>query len=88
MSARDNINNKLDRIGADVAEIRVIQARMEGELKHHIRRTDLAEENLSLLRAEVEPVKAHVDFINNLAKFFVGLIAAGGSIAAIIHYLG
>lgn len=64
----NEINDKLDRIVEQITEIKVSQARTEVIMEHHIKRTDLSEENLELLREEFKPIKAHVQFINYLAK--------------------
>lgn len=82
----DKIHEKLDKITEDVTDIKVAQARIEVSqdftkviMDKHIKRTDLAEQNIELLRdelrQELKPVKKHVERINNLFKFAV---AVGG----------
>lgn len=52
--------DRLDKISQDIAEIKTSQKVMERDIAHHIKRTDLAEQNLDLLRQEVKPLKHHV----------------------------
>jgi hypothetical protein len=68
------ILEKQEKIGEDINEIKVVIAVQEEHLKTHIRRTELAEENISLLRTEVEPIKRHVQYINGALKF-MGLLS-------------
>lgn len=49
------------------------QLRHSGILSEHIRRTELAEENIELLRAELKPVALHVAVVGALGKV-VGLL--------------
>lgn len=76
-------NEILGKIQEDISEIRQILARQEESLKLHIYRTELAEENINLLRKQVEPVKKHVDFINNLGKI---VLVAAALATALKHF--
>lgn len=68
-----------------MAEISEDIGEIKADLKYHIKRCDLLEESVTLLRTSVEndlkPIKAHVVFLNNTLKlvgavgFVVGLIA-------------
>lgn len=71
----------LDKISEDVSELKITSAKQEENLKEHIRRTELAEENLQILRQEIEPLKQHVATINGILKI-IGIISVIiGSIA-------
>ena len=55
-----SIDEKLDSIAADVSDIRTTQAVQTEQLKEHMRRTELAEESIVLVRAEMKPLtRAH-----------------------------
>jgi hypothetical protein len=79
-----------EKIIEDLNEIKVIQAMQAESLKEHIRRTALAEENIELLRKELEPVEEHVDNVRFLLKvgyWFVGFVVSIFTIIQIINSL-
>lgn len=81
----DRIYEVLGKISEDVSELKVTSAKQEENIKEHMRRTELAEENLSLLRKEMEPLKLHVVSINAMLKG-IGLVSVVvGSIVGIIQ---
>lgn len=47
-------------------------------LEEHMRRTELAEENIELLRSDVREIERHVISVQGVAKFiaFCGVVAA------------
>lgn len=72
-------NEKLDKIVEDVNEIKVILARNTSSLELHMKRTDLAEQNLEQLRQEVsedlKPIKEHISMIKG-AMWLLGMLGA------------
>lgn len=72
-------NEKLDKIVEDVNEIKVILARNTSSLELHIKRTDLAEQNLEQLRQEVsddlKPIKEHINMVKG-AMWLLGVLGA------------
>jgi len=69
--------NELTKI---LTEIRTDMAVVKNDLRHHIRRTDLAEENIKLVRAELKtninkiqddftPIKKHIAMVDGVIKF-------------------
>ena len=70
----ERIYEVLDKISEDISDLKVTSAKQEENIKEHIRRTELAEENLTLLRQEIEPLKQHVVAINSVLKI-IGLIS-------------
>ena len=64
----------LDKIGEDISELKVTAAKQEENIKEHIRRTEIAEENLSILRNEIQPLKEHVIAINGVLKV-IGILS-------------
>lgn len=49
-----HILEKLDRMEGNISEIKLSQARTEVDIKHHIRRTDLLEDVVKLLKKQVD----------------------------------
>jgi hypothetical protein len=64
----------LDKIGEDISELKITAAKQEENIKEHIRRTELAEENLEIIRKEIQPLKEHVIAINGVLKI-IGVIS-------------
>ena len=71
----------LDKIGEDVSELKITSAKQEENIKEHMRRTELAEENLKMLRTEIEPLKQHVIAINGVLKIIGVISVVTGSAA-------
>jgi len=70
----ERIYELLDKISEDISELKITSAKQEENIKEHIRRTELAEENLTMLRQEIEPLKQHVVAINGVLKV-IGIIS-------------
>jgi hypothetical protein len=76
------IENSLEdhtKILSNVDKTLALQAQ---QLEHHIHRTDIAEDNMVMLRHEFKPIQKHVELINGLAK----IIALIGTIIGISYY--
>jgi len=56
----DKIEAKVDIIEEKISSIDLTLAKQAKDLEHHIYRTELAEQNLELIRQEMVPVKKHV----------------------------
>lgn len=73
----ERIYDKQEQIASDVGEIKVTLAKQEENLKLHIYRTELNEQNIELLRKEfhkdVEPIKTHIKYLQGIAKFVGGV---------------
>lgn len=76
-----DIKGQLKEIITSIGHINVTLGKQEENIKHHIYRTDLAEENIKELRKDVAPIKKHVAMIEGVLKFF-GLVALFVGIAA------
>lgn len=71
----DKIEAKVDLIEEKISSIDITLAKQAKDLEHHIYRTELAEENLSLIRQEMVPVKKHVALMDASLKI-IGAIAS------------
>lgn len=68
---------------AELKEIKETLYEIKLSLNEHIRRTEIAEEGIKLLRVRLEPVeKAYVGI-----KWSIGLLIAAGGIAAALSRL-
>ncbi len=68
------IAEKQEQIAADIGEIKE-------DLKLHIYRTNLAEENIELLRTTIKPIEAHVQKVEGGFKL-LGILSLITSIIA------
>lgn len=71
----DKIEAKVDLIEEKISSIDITLAKQAKDLEYHIYRTELAEENLSLIRQEMVPVKKHVALMDASLKV-IGAIAS------------
>ncbi len=76
----EKIDLKFDKVIEDVNHIKIEQSEIKADVKYHIKRTDIAEENIQLVRKELEPIKKHVSMVNGALKL-IGLV---GVIATIV----
>ena len=95
----DRLLEKQEQMADDIGEIKVILARQEESLRHHIRRTELAEEAIALnrkqldvsiekLNKELEPVHKHVQLINSAFKIIGGISVVVSIVAGLVKVFG
>jgi hypothetical protein len=58
----------------ELTEIKVTLAEIKVDLRHHIKRTELLENEVREWRSDIEPVQKHIGFINGLGKL-LGILA-------------
>ena len=73
----------LNELKKDVKVIRESQIRMEGDLKYHIRRTDLLEDAVENQRKLLEPMVVF-RFLRTNSKFIVTILAAAAGAVALM----
>jgi cob(I)alamin adenosyltransferase len=83
--SNERIYEVLDKISEDISDLKVTAAKQEENIKEHIRRTEIAEENLDLIRKEIEPLKEHVIVINGFLKIIGAISVIVGSVAGMIR---
>lgn len=83
----DKVHEKLDKIIdqqinliKEIGELKVEQAEIKVDVKYHIKRTDIAEENIEILRKEVQPLFKFRDYVMGALKL-IGLL---GVLATIV----
>lgn len=74
----EKIYHKVEKLSDDMSDMKVVAGKQESNLVEHMRRSDLLEENIEILRESIVPVQKHVDMVSGALKLigFVG-IAAG-----------
>lgn len=78
----------LNELAGDVKQLTGISIRQEEQLRYHIRRTDLLEESVDLLRKQVVPIRRHVELVNALCKIAVAALGVISTAIGIIAALG
>ena len=80
-SRLDRIELKLEVITEGIHSIDKTLVAQHSSLTEHMRRTELAEEAIQIIREDIQPVKAHIHRIDGVLKF-VGISSVVVSIAA------
>lgn len=81
----DKIHEKLDEVLKVQGELSTVQAEQAKDLKHHIYRSDLNEENIELLRGEVKPLTKAYDQVGGMLKLFGAIAVIAGFAKAAIE---
>jgi hypothetical protein len=70
------IDSKVDEVKEKLHNIEIVQTRMEGDLKYHIRRTDILEEKVMDIDEKIKPVEGIKDFAIYTGKIvaFIGTL--------------
>lgn len=83
----DEIKSKLDKISDDIVEIKITLASQAVDVAHHIKRSDLLEEKLEVLKqgldADLKPIKDHVsqmDGIKAATMFALKILAVSAAV--------
>jgi hypothetical protein len=83
----DKVYDKQERMADDITEIKITLVEQHASLKEHIRRSDLLEEHLELVRAEIAPVQAHVNKVQGAVKLAFGISGLVALLAGIIRII-
>lgn len=69
---------KLDKMSDDIVDIKVTLGRQESSINYHIKRSDLLEDQVSLLKEDIAKSKGAKDFLVFTAKIGSFLAALVG----------
>ena len=83
----DKINEKLDKIVADIGEIKVTMATNTVVLEEHIRRTEIAELNINSIKEELAPIKTHVILVQSLGSIIYTAVKVIGVLATVLSVI-
>lgn len=76
LSKLEKIDEKLEKMDDKLGSIDVTLASQAVDLKHHIRRTDIAEDRMEHIEAQLEPIKKHVAMVHGAFKFIGVAVSA------------
>lgn len=74
---------KIEAVLGRVHSIDRTLVRQEQSLADHIRRTELAEESIKMLRTDFKPVQKHIYMVNGILKF-IGFLTVVASLTVAI----
>lgn len=81
------------KMAEDIVDMKVLLSKQEQNIVYHIKRTDLAEENIRLLREQMnkdlKPIKSYIALVNSILKIIGGLsvlLSIGASIVKIVGF--
>jgi hypothetical protein len=80
--------NQMDRIEERLDRMTELQAEMNGSLREHMRRTEIAESHIDLIVEELKPVQKHVVLVQGIGTIVLALTAVGAAIATIWQTFG
>ncbi len=81
------IDSKVDEVKEKLHSIELVQGRMEGDLKYHIKRTDLLEEQVSKIDEKIKPIEAIKSTSSMLAKIVAFLMGVAVAVSTIIKLI-
>lgn len=82
----DKLDSKIDSISGDIVHIKITSAKHEENLKLHMRRSDLAEEGINLLKEELIPLKKHVSSVDSVVKFMMLASTFVGTVLGFLRF--
>lgn len=78
------IETKQDDMQQDMKEMLIVLTRNTADVEYHIKRSDIAEENIELLRTEIQKAQKNDERIS----WTIGLIVALAAIVTFLRQMG
>lgn len=82
-----SIEKKVDKVEERLGSIDVTLVKQEENLKEHMRRTELLENQHQLFQDQLEPIKSHVDQIKGAGRLIAILGAAATVVGALVQFV-
>lgn len=82
-SKLEKIESKQDKILDEIIENKIINTRNTASLEEHIKRTNMLQEELNVLKEELKPVEKHVAMVSGALKL-LGVISLLASLTVAI----
>jgi len=83
----DKIYNKVEKLVEQLNDLNITVAKQEINLKDHMRRSDLLEEEVKLLDNRITPIEDHVKFVGSVTKVCGTLFASASAITAVVELI-
>lgn len=71
----------------ELTEIKVHLAEIKVDLRHHMKRTELLEDEVRAWREDLKPVQRHVNVVRGLGTVLMIVAAVAGSIGTVLAVL-
>lgn len=84
---QEKIDVHYDRISTSLSEIQITLAVQAQQLKDHMRRTELLENQTESIKGQIRPLKRHVDLVNAICKISGYLLASSAALFGIIQVI-
>lgn len=75
----EKIESKQDQILEEITNTRIVNERNTTSLVEHIKRSDMLEEELTIIRSEMKPIEKHVAMVSGALKL-LGILSLFASI--------
>lgn len=82
------METRLTRIEEKLDKLVEIQADLRADVAEHIRRTEIAEQNIVQISEQVKPIQEHVAIVRGFGKIMMGLAAVAAALVTIWQSLG
>ena len=79
---------KIDRLDSRIDNVDKTLIKQEVSLAEHIRRTELAEEAIKILKSSIDPINRHVHMVEGALKMIGGLSILLGIITTLLKLMG
>lgn len=80
----EKIDNKLEGVNERLTNLDVTSAKQEVSLENHIRRTEIAEESIEIIRGEMQPIKKHIHMVEGAFKLLGGISLVAGIVRVLM----
>lgn len=80
--------NKIDRLDSRIDNVDKTLVKQEVSLSEHIRRTELAEEAIKILKSSIDPINRHVHMVEGALKMIGGLSLLLGIATTLLKLMG
>lgn len=72
----ERVYDRQEKLVDSVHEINITLAKQHISLEEHMKRSQAAEEAISLLRTELKPIERHVELVRFVVKVVAGLLSS------------
>lgn len=77
------MDSRLDRIEEKLDRIVEVQGQIQVDVAEHIRRTQIAEDNIEKLSEALQPIRKHVTIVETVIIAFAWIVGIIGAIATV-----